>query len=184
MNNRNGLQLRTSEMQYNSDNDEMIIEGYFIRFNEPTEIAPGVFEQVLPEAVDVGISDIRALWNHDTQYVLGRTKNNTLELRVDNVGLWGRIILPQTTYAKDLHALVKRGDVNQCSFGFNILDEDMEERKDGSVLFSLRKIDLHEISVVTFPAYPTTSVSAREAEKARMERQKAKLKKILVQRRQ
>ena len=140
-----------------------IIEGYFIRFNEPTELFPGCFETVLPEALkNFDANDLRALWNHNTQYVIGRGSNNTIEAKKDDKGLWARIILPDVSYARDLHGLVKDGYVDQCSFGFNILDEELIEREDGTIMFALRDIDLHEISVVTFPAYPTTSVEARE----------------------
>ncbi len=139
-----------------------IIEGYFIRFNEPTELFPGCFETVLPEALkNFDANDLRALWNHNTQYVLGRKSNGTLEAKVDDEGLWAKITLPDVSYAKDLHELVRGGYVDQCSFGFNILDEEPIERENG-LLFALKDIDLHEISVVTFPAYPTTSVDARE----------------------
>ena len=69
--------------------------------------------------------------------------------------------LPKTQYAQDLYELVKRGDVDQCSFGFNIMGEDLEELASGGYRWRINEIDLHEISVVTFPAYENTSVQAR-----------------------
>lgn len=148
------------------DGQDMYIEGYFAVFNRETELWPGAFEEIAPGAFDETLSnDIRALINHDTTLVLGRTKAGTLELRVDSYGLWGRIKINQNdSDAVNLYERVKRGDVDQCSFGFNILQEDVDFRDDGTVKWTLRKIDLHEVSVVTFPAYEDTGVQARKAE--------------------
>ena len=108
---------------------------------------------------------MRALVNHDTTLVLGRTKAGTLELKEDSHGLWGKITINRDDAdAMNLYARVQRGDVSQCSFGFDILDEEFTERSDGSVLWTIRKIKLYEVSVVTFPAYVETAVSARKAE--------------------
>ncbi|MED4016992.1 HK97 family phage prohead protease [Sutcliffiella cohnii] len=142
--------------------DELIIEGYFILHEQETELYQGVYEIITKGAFDESLTnDIRALWNHNTQYVLGRTKSSTLELRSDDKGLYGVIKLPNTQYARDLHELVNRGDVDQCSFGFNILEEDLEELANGSYRWRINKLDLHEVSVVTFPQYENTSVQAR-----------------------
>lgn len=150
------------------DGQDMYIEGYFAVFGRETELWPGAYEEIAPGAFDETLSnDIRALINHDTTLVLGRNKAGTLELRADSYGLWGRIkINPNDTDAVNLYERVKRGDVDQCSFGFNILQEDVEFRDDGTVKWTLRKIDLHEVSVVTFPAYEDTGVQARKAEVA------------------
>ena len=161
------LQLRVASTQFNTvrseNNDDMIIEGYFSVFEQETELWEGAFEVISKGAFDNTLSnDIRALWNHDSKYVIGRNKANTLELKTDDRGLYARVKLPNTTYAKDLYELVQRGDVNQCSFGFNITAESYEERKDGSILWRVNSVDLHEVSVVTFPAYEGTSVEARE----------------------
>lgn len=146
--------------------DEMYIEGYFAVFNKPTELWPGAFEEIAPSAFDETLgNDIRALINHDTTLVLGRNKSGTLELKVDSHGLYGRIkINPKDTDAVNLYERVKRGDVDQCSFGFNILDEKTEWRDDGTVKWTLKKVDIHEISVCTFPAYEETGVQARQQE--------------------
>lgn len=165
---------------------EMYIEGYFAVFNKPTELWPGAFEEISPEAFNETLNnDIRGLTNHDTTFVLGRNKSGTLELKVDSYGLWGRInINPNDTDAVNLYERVKRGDVDQCSFGFNILEEETEWRDDGSVKWTIKKIDLHEISVCTFPAYEETGVQARQAEvtqhkEKQLEVRKAKLKERL-----
>ena len=95
--------------------------------------------------------------------MLGRNKSGTLELREDSHGLWGRVkINPNDQDAVNLYERVKRGDVDQCSFGFDIVKEDTEVRDDGSVHWTIREVKLYEVSVVTFPAYTETSVSARK----------------------
>lgn len=140
------------------------IEGYFSVFNSRTELWPGVFEEVAPEAFNETLSnDIRVLTNHDTTLVLGRNKAGTADLKVDSRGLWTRVEINENDLdATNLHARVLRGDVDQCSFGFNILDEEISYLDNGDVLIRLKKIDLHEVSICTFPAYPDTSVQARK----------------------
>jgi hypothetical protein len=91
--------------------------------------------------------------------------------------LFGIIKLPNTQYAEDLHELVKRGDIDQCSFGFNILDEDLEELASGGYRWRINEIDLHEISVVTFPAYENTTVQARTKQIEEIEQRKLQEKK-------
>lgn len=189
------MKIKTREMYFRTDfhtrqeNDERFIEGYFIRFNEETELWDGVFEEIAPEAVDDSLknNDIRCLFNHDTNIVLGRTGNGTLELRKDEKGLFGRVkINPNDKQALDIYARIERGDINACSFGFNIISEEIQNRDDGTVKFILRKIDLHEVSPVTFPAYPTTTIEARkkdlEQHKQRLlEARKNKLKERLME---
>src|SRR5690625_4781600 len=161
------LQTRSDE-----DSSKKVIEGYFSVFNSETELFPGAFEEIAPGAFDNTLSnDIRALVNHDTGFVLGRNKSNTLELKVDSRGLWGSIKINENdSDAMNLYERVKRGDVDQCSFGFNILKEDTDYRDDGSIKWTIREIDLHEVSIVTFPAYPETSVQARMQQVENMKR--------------
>src|SRR5690554_121956 len=187
------MEIKTREMYFRTDfqtrqeNDVKYIEGYFIRFNEETELWDGAFEEVAPEAVDDSLknNDIRCLFNHDTSIVLGRTGNGTLELKKDSKGIFGRVkINPNDKQALDIYARIERGDINACSFGFNIIDEEIQNRDDGTVKFVLKKIDLHEVSPVTFPAYPTTSIQARkqdlaEHKKRKLEAKKNKLKERL-----
>lgn len=166
MNREKGKQTRSivSDLKTRAEQDEMIVEGYFAVFNKTTELWPGAFEEIAPGAFDgTLLNDIRALINHDTNLVLGRNKVNTLELKTDNQGLWGRIkINPNDSDAVNLYERVKRGDVDQCSFGFNIIEEETEWLDDGTVKWTLKKIDLHEVSVCTFPAYEETGVQARQ----------------------
>lgn len=148
------------------DNGEMYIEGYFAVFGKETELWPGAYEEIASDAFSETLgNDIRALINHDTTLVLGRNKVNTLELKVDSHGLWGRIQINEyDSDAVNLYERVKRGDVDQCSFGFNILEENTDWRDDGTVKWTIIKIDLHEVSVCTFPAYEETGVQARQKE--------------------
>lgn len=168
-----------TNLQTRSEESEKVIEGYFVVFNSETELFPGAYEEIAPEAFDKTLSnDIRALINHDTNLVLGRNKAGTLELKVDSRGLWGSIKINENdTDAMNLYERVKRGDVDQCSFGFNIIREDTEFRDDGTVKWIIREVDLHEVSVVTFPAYESTGVQARMKEKEQIEQRKLEKRK-------
>lgn len=143
------------------------IEGYFSVFGDVYNIAPGMSESVAPGAFTKSLAggDIRALINHDTTLVLGRTKANTLMLREDPKGLWGKILInPNDGDAMNLYQRVKRGDVNQCSFGFNVRDEESAISDNGDIHWTLKDVDLIEVSACTFPAYESTSLAARSAE--------------------
>ena len=147
-----------------AEENELYIEGYFAVFNSVYEMYAGVVEEVAPGAFANTLGeDVRALTNHDTTLVLGRNKAGTLTLREDSHGLWGSISINQEDQdAVNLYRRVQRGDVDQCSFGFEILDERRDVLADGTVCYVILKVRLHEVSVVTFPAYEATSVSARE----------------------
>lgn len=146
----------------------MYIEGYFAVFGRQTELWQGAFEEIAVGAFDKTLgNDIRALINHDTTLVLGRNKSGTLELKADTHGLWGLVkINPADSDAVNLYERVKRGDVDQCSFGFNISKEETDWRDDGTVKWTIQEVDLHEVSVCTFPAYEETGVQARQDEVA------------------
>ena len=165
--------------------DERTIEGYFALYESETELWAGSYEIISKGAFENTIqkNDIRALWNHNTQYVLGRNKNGSLQLKADDKGLFATIKLPNTQYAEDLYSLVQRGDIDQASFGFNIIDEELEELADGGYRWRIKDIDLHEISVVTFPAYENTSVQAREKQVREIETRKLQQKKSELQKR-
>lgn len=163
---RKNRQSRSLQTQFRAteDNGEKYIEGYFAVFGSVYELWPGASESIDPHAFDGALSDdIRALIDHETRLVLGRNKAATLELKVDERGLWGRIKLNQSdTDAMNLYARVQRSDVDQCSFGFDILDEQTEYHEDGSVHWTIMKVKLYEVSAVTFPAYEDTSIAARK----------------------
>lgn len=156
-----------SNFKTREDGEEKRIEGYFAVFNSVYEIAPGMTESVAPGAFAETLDgDIRALTDHETMYVLGRKQAGTLELREDDKGLWGSILInPNDQDAMNLYARVERGDVNQCSFGFDILSEETDFREDGSVHWTINSVKLYEVSVCTFPAYAETSVEARKEQR-------------------
>ena len=144
---------------------QLYVEGYFAVFGALYEMWPGATETILSGAFREALNDdIRALVDHDTRLVLGRTKAGTLELKEDEKGLFGRIrINQQDADAMNLYHRVQREDVDQCSFGFDILDEEMVEGPGaGVVQWRIKKVKLYEVSVVTFPAYEQTSVQARK----------------------
>ncbi len=147
-----------------TEEKEMVIEGYFSVFGSEYKMWDGATETVDPHAFDETIGDdIRCLTNHKSELVLGRTKAGTLELRIDDVGLFGRVTInPKDGQAVDLYERVRRGDVDQCSFGFDILEQEYDYRQDGSVFITLKKVKLYEVSIVTFPAYEDTYVAARQ----------------------
>lgn len=149
------------------DGDNISISGYFAVFNSRYEIAPGMSESIAPGAFARTLSgDIRALINHDTTLVLGRTKANTLELKEDSRGLWGKIdINPNDVDAMNLYERVKRGDVDQCSFGFDIRSEDTDINENGDIHWTLTDVDLYEVSCCTFPAYEQTNITARSEQR-------------------
>lgn len=142
------------------------IEGYFSVFGGVYELWPGATESIDPHAFDEALGDdIRALIDHETRLVLGRNKAGTLELRIDSHGLWGKIEINESdTDALNLYARVQRGDVSQCSFGFDILSEETDISDNGKVHWTIQKVKLYEVSCVTFPAYQDTSISARKSQ--------------------
>jgi HK97 family phage prohead protease len=121
-------------------------------------IAPGAFNRTLQNKS----SDVRALVNHDSTMVLGRRQNDTLQLSVDSTGLKVTINPPSTSYAADLMELVKRGDVSQMSFGFIVTPGgESWGVEDGVKIRTVSDLELLEVSVVSIPAYPDTTVAVR-----------------------
>ena len=156
-----------TEFKTREDGDKLMIAGYFAVYNQNYEICNGISESIKSGAFDKVLADnpdVRALINHDSTLVLGRTTAGTLRLKSDNIGLYGEIdINPNDTDAMNLYNRVKRGDVNQCSFGFDIAKESTEYRDDGSIHFSIEEIaPLYEVSPCTFPAYEATAIEARQ----------------------
>ena len=165
MNKRNSYRTAQFKTREESDTGDLILSGYFIKFDEETELWPGYCEVIKRAGVEKAIkdADIRALFNHDDSLVRGRTGNGTLTLGVDDVGLFGDIIInkddPQAVGA---YARVKRGDVIGCSFGFIPIKIETEEREDGSYLDTVLELEIFEVSPCTFPAYPQTEIAARQ----------------------
>lgn len=157
---------RDGKFQTRADDGNLYIEGYFAVYNSRYDLWDGAYETIEPGAFDGALEDdVRALTNHDTSLVLGRTTAGTLTLRTDGRGLWGSIIINQADQdAMNLYERVKRGDVSQCSFGFDILDQDVLYEDGEPSVWVIKRVKLYEVSVVTFPAYTATSVSARKKE--------------------
>ena len=155
------------------------IEGYFAVFDSTYEIWDDMSESVAPGAFTKSLKeqkDVRALVNHDTTLVLGRTKANTLTLKEDEKGLWGCIqINPNDRAAMDLYERVQRGDVDGCSFGFDPITEESTTREDGGVHFTIKECRLWEVSCCTFPAYEETNIEARAADRAEMKKRETEL---------
>lgn len=144
------------------------ISGYASVWDSPYEIpgffGPGFMEQVRKGAFQRALSegqDVRALFNHDPNQVLGRTSNGTLRLTEDERGLRYEIDLPDTTWGRDIHKLVQRGDIRESSFGFIVRGEEWIQEKGQPDQRILTDVDLFDVSPVTFPASGATSVTAR-----------------------
>lgn len=156
--------VRDSQFKTRAEDGQLYIEGYFAVFGSEYRMWENAIETIDEDAFDETLDgDIRALVNHDSTLVLGRTTSGTLTLRVDRTGLWGSIIINQADQdAMNLYERVKRGDVSQCSFGFDIVDQSTEVMENGTTVWTLKRVKLYEVSVVTFPAYEDTSVTARK----------------------
>lgn len=150
-----------------ADNGTKTVRGYAAVFNSLSEdlggfrekIDPGFFNNVLQ-------NDVRALFNHDGNLILGRTTSGTCRIGVDTVGLWFEYDDPETSYSVDLQKSLTRGDVNQCSFAFsldyNLTADNWEKQPDGTYIRTLLVCDkLYDVSPVTYPAYPDTEVGMR-----------------------
>lgn len=139
------------------------IKGYPAVFNVISEnlgyfreiVRPGAFKKTINDG-----ADIRALFNHNPNFVIGRTRSNTLKLNEDDKGLVFESTPPDTTWARDLTTSIKRGDINQMSFGFETV-KDRWGTENGERMRELLEVRLFDVSVVTYPAYPQTSASAR-----------------------
>jgi len=145
-----------------AEDGTMRLSGYAAVFNDDSvplpfieRIAPGAFRKTLSETPDV-----RLLINHEG-LPLARTKNGTLRLKEDEAGLYMDADLPDTQAARDLYTLVERGDVDQMSFAFRVIRQKWNEGRTERTLTELSLAD-GDVSVVTYPAYPTTTVEARE----------------------
>lgn len=157
------LELRAKE-----DRPANQIAGYFSVFDSEYNMGNGITERIDKNAFKKSLEEddgsIRCLWNHDSNIVLGRTGNGTLRLMLDEHGLYGEIdVNEEDSDAMNALARIKRGDVSQCSIGFEILSQDITETEEGA-LFTIRDAKLWEVSPVTFPAYKATSCEARSAE--------------------
>lgn len=157
--------------------------GYFAVFNQETELWPGCFEKIATGAFDNTLKndDIRCLFNHNPDIVLGRNTAGTLTLRTDAHGLYGEVEINEAdTEAANDYERVKRGDITGCSFGFMTISEEYEVRGN-DIIYTETEVKLFEVSPCTFPAYPQTEIQARQADfeqskKRTLEQRKAEIK--------
>lgn len=160
--------IKIEPFQTREENGKRYLEGYFSVFNQPYEVVPGWIEEIAPGAFSRTLrenKDVKVLWNHNSDFVLGSTENRTAYLTEDDRGLHGPVeINEEDQDAKNAYARVKRGDVRGCSFGFDIRAMEETWDDDGTYRTRLTDVELYEVSPCTFPAYPQTSISAREKE--------------------
>ena len=157
------VKLETRE--HNDESPKIV--GYASVFNSLSENLGGFREQIEPGAFDDALGDdVRALFNHDPNMILGRTTAGTLSISSDENGLRYEIDPPNTTVGRDLMVSLQRGDITQSSFGFTVEDDSWSEDDDGRVIRTIHKVrNLFDVSPVTYPAYPEASVSARALDK-------------------
>lgn len=154
-----GIEIRTFNAELKAEGDSPKIRGVASVFNQLSEDLGGFRETIDPASFGslINTCDVFALINHDANLVLGRNKSGTLRLSEDNTGLNFEVDPPNTTYANDLLAVMARGDMDKCSFAFRVADE-YWEKVDGEDIRHITKFaSLHDVSVVTYPAFPQTS---------------------------
>lgn len=172
MNNRERRYITFELRADDADSGNMRISGYSAKFNQWTDIGGYFRERIEPGAFADSLAagdDVRALFNHDPNLVLGRSTNGTLTLREDDTGLWMENDLPDTQTGRDLYTLIKRGDISQQSFAFEVMPEGETWAFPAKAPAerTLIKLRLWDVSPVTYPAYTDTTVAARSLELAR-----------------
>lgn len=155
-----GLELRAA------DGGKRVLRGHAAVFGQLSDDLGGFREQIAPGAFAeaLGKDDIRALFNHDANFVLGRNLSKTLRLSEDQRGLAFEIDVPDTQTVRDLVVgPVERGDVSQMSFAFGVRPggQDWAKTDEGLTVRTLKKLRLFDVSIVTYPAYPQTDVAVR-----------------------
>lgn len=159
-------QLPITELRVESQEDEKEkIVGYAAVFDSLSENLGGFREKIQQGAFKRSLengADVRALMNHDPNYILGRNKSGTLVVQEDSRGLKIEITPPETTWARDLMTSMDRGDISEMSFAFATIDDRWEE-ENGETIRTLKEVDISDVSVVTYPAYKATSVQVRSA---------------------
>lgn len=157
------------ELRAAADGSAPRLVGYAAVFNSRSEDLGGFREIILPGAFDRALReghDVRALVNHNPDKMLGRTSSKTARLSVDERGLQVEIDVPDTQDGRDTLTLVQRGDLSQMSFAFQVRS-DQWRTEDSVPIRELQDVDLFDVSVVAYPAYPATEVSARALERAK-----------------
>ncbi|WP_158738632.1 HK97 family phage prohead protease [Alteribacillus sp. YIM 98480] len=152
-----------TKVEVREEGDKKKVRGYAAEFEKLSvrlwgfreKIRKGAFEKSLREGT------VKALWNHNTDMVLGSTKNSTLSLWEDDRGLAFELEMPDTSWGRDALSSIERGDVDGVSFGFEVVADEWDHNNPDEAIRTLIDVRLHEISPTPFPAYPQTSVSAR-----------------------
>lgn len=157
--------VRASDLRAKTDDTVRKLGGHAALFNSASDdlggfteiITPGAFKNAIPR------SDIRALFNHDPNFVMGRNKAGTLTVSEDTRGLAMEVTPPDVQWVRDLMVSVERGDIDQMSFGFRVAKGGDEWLyTDDSVTRTITEIEeLFDVSIVTYPAYPDTDVAVR-----------------------
>ncbi|WP_411503472.1 HK97 family phage prohead protease [Brevibacillus centrosporus] len=184
--------LPVESIEFRSSGDDgsttNTISGYVVKFNQRSQLIWGEFyEKVAKGAFARSLSEnvIKALWNHRSDFVLGSTKNQTLRLWEDNVGLRFECDLPNNTWGRDASESIQRGDVDGVSFGFSVRQDAFTYLKEEDVYErTLIDIDLREVSPTPFPAYPDSEVSQRSIDHMGIttkEQRKLEKEKILLE---
>ena len=179
METRRFFEIKDIETRSDSD-DNLHLRGRFAVYNSDYEVWPGATESIAPGAFRNTLNgDIRALYNHNDDIVLGRTSAGTLSVEDRSDGLWGDIIVNRKdSDAMNAYERVARGDVTGCSMGFVIKSQEEEFRDDGTIHWTITEIDpLFEISLCTFPAYEATHVEARGKDVDAVNRRKLEFRK-------
>jgi HK97 family phage prohead protease len=157
----------TSDVELRMSGGKTYIEGYAAVFNKRSGNLGGFVEVVETSAFTKTVNDgadVRALFNHNPNYILGRSKAGTLDLAIDSTGLHYRALAPDVSYARDLAVLLERGDVSQSSFAFYNINDSWDETEDQTPQRHLREVGLVDVSPVVYPAYEdATSGVIREA---------------------
>ena len=162
----------TTELRVEKRADgQAMISGHAAVFHSLSEDLGGFREKIAPGAFAESVStdDIRALFNHNANFVLGRNRAGTLRLREDAQGLATEIDAPDTQAARDLATSIERGDISGWSFGFRTISDLWERKDDGMEERTLVKVRLIDVSPVTFPAYPQTDLALRSLDEWRKE---------------
>lgn len=158
-----------TELRVQADESGKRIAGYAAMFNSDSQDLGGFVERIAPGAFSDALetSDIRALFNHDPNFVLGRKQSGSLEVREDEKGLWMEVTPPDTQWARDLMVSIERGDISQMSFAFRLAKggDEWEKNGEGPMLRTIKRVqEIADVSPVTYPAYTDTSVAVRSRE--------------------
>ncbi|OHB65763.1 MAG: hypothetical protein A2Y76_01695 [Planctomycetes bacterium RBG_13_60_9] len=167
------------ELRATDDGKGKMLVGYAAVFNTVTQIGGGWWgfrEQIAPGCFTDTIKedDIRGLFNHDSNMILGRNTAKTCSLKEDSRGLYFEIDVPDTQLGRDLVTSVQRGDISGCSFAFGTTADEWDYTEEDNPLRTLKKVRLYDVGPVTYPAYEATSVSARSLEAAKASKQAEK----------